>query len=58
MAGKLADTIGRVRGIAIGTFIFAVGAALQAGSRNLPMFIAGRVIEGIGEGLYVGPMIV
>lgn len=57
-AGKLADTIGRIRGIAIGTFIFAIGAALQAGSVNLAMFIIGRVVEGIGEGLYVGPMIV
>ncbi|KAK6085738.1 MFS sugar transporter (H(+)-myo-inositol Co-transporter) [Seiridium cupressi] len=57
-AGKLADSIGRVWGIAIGTFIFAVGSAIQAASVNIAMFIVGRVIEGIGEGLYVGPMIV
>lgn len=57
-AGKLADTIGRVRGITIGTFVFALGAAIQAGSVHIAMFIVGRVIEGIGEGLYVGPMIV
>lgn len=58
VAGKLADTVGRVWGIAIGTLLFGVGAAVQAGSVNMAMFIVGRVIEGIGEGLYVGPMIV
>lgn len=58
VAGKLADAVGRVRGIAIGTFIFAIGAAVQGGSVNLGMFVTGRVMEGIGEGLYVGPMIV
>ncbi|KAK8132051.1 transporter [Apiospora kogelbergensis] len=58
VAGRLADGVGRVRGIAIGTLIFAVGAALQAGSVNLAMFIVGRIVEGVGEGLYVGPMIV
>ena len=58
VAGKLADAIGRVNGIAVGTFIFAIGCAIQAASVNLVMFIIGRVVEGIGEGLYVGPMIV
>lgn len=58
VAGKLADTVGRVWGICIGTLIFGIGAALQAGSVNMAMFIIGRVVEGIGEGLYVGPMIV
>ncbi|KAH9886875.1 general substrate transporter [Xylariomycetidae sp. FL2044] len=57
-AGWLSDTVGRVYGICIGTFIFSIGAALQGASVNLSMFIAGRVVEGIGEGLYVGPMIV
>ncbi|RYP48868.1 hypothetical protein DL769_011153 [Monosporascus sp. CRB-8-3] len=58
VAGRLADAVGRVRGIAIGTIIFAVGAALQAGSINIAMFVVGRIVEGVGEGLYVGPMIV
>jgi MFS family permease len=58
VAGKLADGVGRVRGIAIGTAVFAVGAALQASSVNLAMFIVGRLVEGVGEGHYVGPMIV
>ena len=58
VAGRLADEVGRVRGIAIGTIIFAIGAALQAGSINIGMFIVGRIVEGVGEGFYVGPMIV
>jgi MFS family permease len=57
-AGKLADTIGRPRGIAIGTFIFGLGAAIEAASVHVAMFVVGRVIEGIGEGLYLGIMIV
>lgn len=57
-AGKLADHLGRTRGIAIGSFIFAVGAALEAASVHIGMFIVGRVIEGVGEGLYLGTIVV
>ncbi|KAF2705733.1 general substrate transporter [Pleomassaria siparia CBS 279.74] len=57
-AGKVADRLGRPRGIAIGSFIFAVGAALEAASVHIAMFVVGRVIEGIGEGLYLGTIVV
>ncbi|KAF2800231.1 general substrate transporter [Melanomma pulvis-pyrius CBS 109.77] len=57
-AGKLADALGRPRGIAIGSFIFAVGAAIEAASVHIGMFIVGRVVEGIGEGLYLGTLVV
>ncbi|KAI1078616.1 major facilitator superfamily domain-containing protein [Whalleya microplaca] len=57
-AGKVADALGRPRGIAIGSFVFAVGATLEAASVHIGMFIAGRVIEGIGEGLYLGTLVV
>lgn len=50
VARRPADTVGRVYGICIGTFILSIGAALQAGSDNIAMFIAGRVVEGIGGG--------
>ena len=53
-AGWPADTFGRPRALALGAAIFGLGAALQAGSVNLSMFIIGRVIEGLGEGLYFG----
>lgn len=57
-AGHLADRCGRVKGISIGTFIFGVGAAIEAGSISLAMFIVGRIIEGIGEGLFLGNLVV
>ena len=57
-AGKLADFLGRTRGIAIGSFIFATGCAIEAASVHIAMFVVGRVIEGIGEGLYLGTLVV
>ncbi|KAM7185054.1 General substrate transporter [Naviculisporaceae sp. PSN 640] len=57
-AGRLADALGRSRGIAIGSFVFALGAALEAGSIHISMFITGRIVEGIGEGLYLGTLVV
>ncbi|KAH6643363.1 general substrate transporter [Truncatella angustata] len=57
-AGKLADTLGRPTGIAIGALIFAVGSTLEAAAVHIGMFVAGRVIEGIGEGLYMGTLVV
>jgi MFS family permease len=57
-AGKVADILGRPKGISLGVFIFAVGAALEAGAVSLAMFIVGRVIEGLGEGLYLGNLVV
>ncbi|KAK8017830.1 hypothetical protein PG993_014156 [Apiospora rasikravindrae] len=57
-AGKVADALGRSRGIAIGSFVFGVGAALEAASVHIGMFVAGRVVEGVGEGLYLGTLVV
>jgi DNA-directed RNA polymerase III subunit RPC2 len=57
-AGRLADVLGRPTGIAIGAGIFGFGAALEAGSVSLAMFIVGRIIEGLGEGLYMGTLVV
>lgn len=57
-AGKVADILGRPRGISLGVFIFAVGTALEAGAAHLAMFIVGRCVEGIGEGLYLGNLVV
>jgi MFS family permease len=57
-AGRLADVMGRTRGIALGSFIFALGAAIEAASVHIAMFVAGRVVEGIGEGLYLGTLVV
>ncbi|KAK3376797.1 major facilitator superfamily domain-containing protein [Lasiosphaeria ovina] len=57
-AGRLADALGRRTGIAIGSLIFAVGATLEAASVHIAMFIVGRVVEGVGEGLYLGTLVV
>lgn len=57
-AGHLADKLGRSMGIAIGTLVFGVGAAIEAAAVSLGMFIAGRVVEGLGEGLFLGTLVV
>lgn len=57
-AGRLADALGRHWGIAIGAFIYGLGAALEAAAMHIAMFIVGRVVQGIGEGLYLGTLVV
>lgn len=57
-AGHLADRLGRVRGIAIGSVIFGIGAALEAASVRLAMLFVGRVITGVGEGLFLSTLVV
>ncbi|GCB26661.1 DNA-directed RNA polymerase III subunit RPC2 [Aspergillus awamori] len=57
-AGYLADKMGRPKGISIGALIFAIGAALEAAAVHIGMFVVGRCIEGIGEGLYLGTLVV
>ena len=57
-AGRVADVLGRPKTIAIGALIFGLGAALEAGAVSIAMFVAGRIIAGIGEGLYLGNLVV
>lgn len=57
-AGRVADILGRPRAIAIGALIFALGVAMEAGAVRLAMFVVGRCIEGVGEGLYLGTLVV
>ncbi|KAF2462449.1 putative transporter [Lineolata rhizophorae] len=57
-AGRLADVLGRPKGIAIGALIFGIGAAMEGAAVQIAMFVVGRIIEGIGEGLYLGTLIV
>ncbi|MCJ1477007.1 hypothetical protein MMC13_005678 [Lambiella insularis] len=57
-AGRVADILGRPKAIAIGSFIFGLGAALEAGANSIAMFVIGRCTEGIGEGLYLGTLVV
>ncbi|PIG87411.1 hypothetical protein AARAC_007465 [Aspergillus arachidicola] len=57
-AGHVADHLGRPKGICIGTFIFGIGAAIEAGAVHIAMFIVGRLVEGVGEGLFLGNLVV
>ncbi|KAH7102704.1 general substrate transporter [Auriculariales sp. MPI-PUGE-AT-0066] len=58
VAGPLADRISRTRTIALGGVVSAIGEAicLAATRGNLGMFIAGRAIAGMGEGLFMSPI--
>lgn len=47
----MADYLGRKRSILVGGLLFAAGGALQAGALDYAMFIAGRVISGLGIGV-------
>ena len=57
-AGRVADILGRPTAISIGALIFGLGAALEAGAVHIAMFVGGRVVEGLGEGLYLGTLVV
>lgn len=57
-AGNLADIYGRIQTIVAGAIIFGIGATLECAAPKLGMFIAGRVIAGLGEGLFLGTLVV
>ncbi|KAI4742699.1 general substrate transporter [Aureobasidium sp. EXF-12298] len=52
-AGQLADRFGRLAIVAAGALVFAIGAALEGGANKLGMFLAGRALCGVGEGLWL-----
>ena len=58
IAGRPADVLGRPPAIAFGVAVFGIGTALEAGAVHLGMFMVGRVIEGMGFGLYFGTLTV
>ena len=58
LAGYVADLFSRPSCIAVGALIFGLGAALEGGAVALAMFAAGRYVEGFGEGLYLGILVV
>lgn len=58
MAGHLADTLGRPKGMMVGGIVFGIGAALEAGSVHIAMLFIGRLITGIGEGLFLSTTVV
>lgn len=55
-AGVLADKFGHLSITLAGAVFFTVGASLEAGAVNLAMLLVGRILVGVGEGLYLGNM--
>ena len=53
LGGILADRYGRTRMVALGSLIFGIGAVLETTSPHLAMFIIGRLIKGVGEGIFL-----
>ena len=50
-AGFTGDLLGRRWGLIFACTVFNVGAAMQTAAAGLPLFIAGRVVAGLGVGL-------
>jgi MFS family permease len=52
-AGPIADRISRTFAISLGGALFSVGALICALSRTLPQLFVGRIISGLGEGIFL-----
>ncbi|KAI5241010.1 general substrate transporter [Aureobasidium subglaciale] len=52
-AGQLADRFGGLAVVAAGALVFTIGAALEGSANKLAMFLVGRALCGIGEGLWL-----
>src|SRR3954468_1027960 len=50
--GKLGDLFGRGRVLTIVLLVFAVGSAVCALAGSLPLLVAGRVVQGVGGGIF------
>ncbi|KAJ3119643.1 hypothetical protein HK100_000210 [Physocladia obscura] len=54
LSSPVADSIGRRFGIVLGCLVLSISVAMQTGAQELGLFIAGRVIGGVGIGLVSG----
>ncbi|KAH8658542.1 general substrate transporter [Ilyonectria robusta] len=50
-SSQMCEILGRKKPITIGTALITLGSALQGGAQNLAMFVAGRIIIGLGTGI-------
>jgi hypothetical protein len=48
LLAPLGDRLGRRWGLIVSCFVFYVGAAMQTAASGLSLFIAGRVVAGLG----------
>ncbi|OLN81232.1 High-affinity glucose transporter 10 [Colletotrichum chlorophyti] len=53
ISGIMADRFGHVRLFALGAFIYGCGTAIECGANILGVFILGRLIKGLGEGMFL-----
>ncbi|KAF9881603.1 MFS sugar transporter [Colletotrichum karsti] len=53
VSGVMADRFGHVRLFALGAFIYGCGTGIECASPILGVFILGRLIKGIGEGMFL-----
>lgn len=56
-AGRPADRFGRPQAMCFGSIVSSAGVIIEGSSSNLGSFIAGRVVQGLGEGLFFGPIV-
>ena len=57
-AGPLLDRISRIYTFTVGGIFFGVGSALSASASSVGQIIAGRLVAGVGEGLFMSGIIV
>jgi EmrB/QacA subfamily drug resistance transporter len=50
--GKLGDLYGRARVLTLVLLVFALGSAICALAGSLPVLVAGRVVQGVGGGIF------
>jgi len=55
-AGFFADRFGRLRVIMAGAILRATGVLVQGSATNLTQFLAGRILAGLGEGVFLSVM--
>ncbi|KAL2849111.1 putative transporter [Aspergillus pseudodeflectus] len=54
----ISDKLGRTRLLALGSLVFALGATLEVSAHRLSVLILGRLVVGIGEGLFLSTLVV
>ena len=52
-AGVVAQQLGYAKVIALGSLVYSIGAAIECGSSVLGIFIFGRLLKGLGTGLFI-----
>ena len=50
MYGRLGDRLGKRRMLLVAVAVFALGSLISGLAQNMPQFIAGRVVQGLGGG--------